>query len=85
MIKYENVRSTVKPESIKTDAYNVFVCSSIKEIHENTGEQDEFNGYEYDMAQYSKDEYINALSNDLNDTQAALIELASIIGGDTNG
>lgn len=55
------MRSTVKPEAIKIDEYSVWKCSNIESITEQIDENIEFVGYEYDMIQYSKDEYILSL------------------------
>lgn len=55
------MRSTVKPEAIKIDEYSVWKCSNIESITEQIDENIEFVGYEYDMIQYDKDEYILSL------------------------
>ena len=57
MKDYGRVRSTVRPKPIEIDSYHVYVNSNIMEII-----TDDFNGYEYDMIQYAKDEYIELLS-----------------------
>ena len=57
MKDYGRVRSTVRPKPIEIDSYHVYVNSNIMEII-----TDDFNGYEYDMIQYEKDEYIELLS-----------------------
>lgn len=58
MINYGKVRSTVKPEAIKIDEYSVWKCSNIEPITEQLDEEKQFVGYEYDLVQYNKDEYI---------------------------
>ena len=58
MINYGRVRSTVKPEEIKIDEFSVWKCLNIEPITEQLDEEKQFIGYEYDLIQYSKDEYI---------------------------
>ena len=58
MVDYGKVRSTVEPESIVIDEFSVWEHTDIQEISENVGTEDEFVGYEYNMVQYTKDEFI---------------------------
>lgn len=58
MVDYGKVRSTVKPEPIVIDDFSVWQNTDIQEVSENVGEENEFVGYEYNMIQYSKDEFI---------------------------
>lgn len=60
MVDYGKVRSTVKPESIVVDEYSVWENSNITEISEVIDEENgvEKTEYEYDMVQYTKDEYM---------------------------
>lgn len=58
MVDYGRVRSTVKPEPIVIDDFSVWQNTDIQEVSENVGEENEFVGYEYNMIQYSKDEFI---------------------------
>ena len=81
MINYGRVKSITKPEYLVVDEYSVWVSSDVVEIEDVTGEE-VFVGYEYDMVQYSKDEYIKLISENnetlkqqLIDTQLALLEL----------
>ena len=58
----------------------VYVHTDIKKIEGEEGL------YSYNEVQYSKDEYIDLLSNQLSDTQLALCDLYEIvIGGRVNG
>ena len=50
---YEKTRSNIKPEIMRFDEYSAWVCENILEIQTEDGVQ-----YEYDMIQYSKEEYI---------------------------
>lgn len=58
MVEYGRVRSTVKPEPIVIDDFSVWQHTDIQEISENVGEENEFVGFEFDMKQYDKNEFI---------------------------
>lgn len=86
MVDYGKVRSTIKPESVVIDDYSVWENTSIEAVSENVGTETEFNGFEYNMVQYDKNEYIlkqaqaNAeLSNQLTETQLALCDVYEMI------
>jgi len=81
MKDFGKVRSTVSPEPLIVDEKSVWINSNIKPVEETVGEET-FNGFEYDMIQYEKDEYIkimseknSSLESQLTDTQLALVEL----------
>lgn len=82
MIDYGKVRSTVKPDKIVIDEFSVWQHTNIQEVSENVGEENEFVGYEFNMVQYDKNEFIlkqakeNAeLSEQITRTQIALTEV----------
>lgn len=86
MVDYGKVRSTVKPESVVIDDYSVWENTNIEAVSENVGTEIEFNGFEYSMVQYDKNEYIlkqaqaNAeLSDQLTETQLALCDVYEMI------
>lgn len=86
MVDYGKVRSTVKPESIVIDDFSVWQHTNIQEVSENVGEENEFKGFEFNMVQYTKDEFIlqqaaeNAsLSQQVTDMQFALCEVYEMI------
>ena len=59
MIKYGRQRSTVKPEETEIKESKVFIASGIMEVNKDgTEEQPGFTGYEFDLTEYDKDEYI---------------------------
>ena len=58
MIDYGKVKSTVKPESIVIDEFSVWQHTNIQAVSENVGEENEFEGFEYNMIQFTKDEFI---------------------------
>lgn len=82
MINYGKVRSTIKPESIVIDEFSVWQHTNIQPVSENVGKENEFVGFEYEMIQYSKDEFIlnqaaenEVLQQQITDTQLALCEV----------
>ena len=81
MIEHGKVRSTVSPEPLIIDDYSVWVHSNITSIEEDNGEES-FTGFEYDMVQYEKDEFIKIMTETnqtietkLTDVQLALVEI----------
>ena len=80
MIDYGRQRSTEKPKSMVIDEQSVWVNTNIQPIEETVGENT-FTGWEFDMKQYGKDEYILLLDSQLTDTQLALVEVYEMIGG----
>ena len=83
MINHNKTQSTIKPNAIEIDEYSVWVAENITEI---TKENDVL--YEYDLVQYTKDEYIKLLvERDLTKADAILdlsTIVAELIGGMTN-
>ena len=86
MIEHGKVKSTVAPEPLVIDEVNVWVHSNIVPVEEVVGEET-FKGFEYDMIQYEKDEYIRimaeqnkTLESQMTDTQLALIEIYEGMG-----
>lgn len=86
MVDYGKVKSTIKPESVVIDDYSVWENTNIEAVSENVGTETEFNGFEYNMVQYDKNEYIlkqakaNAeLSDQLTETQLALCDVYEMI------
>jgi hypothetical protein len=78
MVDYGKQRSTVKPEPRVLDENSVWVHTNIQAVEEAVGEE-VFSGYEFNMVQYTKDEYISKLDNQLTDTQLALVEVYELI------
>lgn len=78
MIDYGRQRSTVKPEPMVIDESSVWVHSNIQPVEETVGEE-MFSGWEFNMVQYTKDEYIRMLDTQLTDTQLALVEVYELI------
>lgn len=87
MKEYGKTRSAVKPDAVVIDDHSVWLHTDIQEVHESMGEDQSFNGYEFNMIQYEKNEYIlmmseknAALENQLTDTQLALCDVYELIG-----
>jgi len=85
MINFGKTRSTVRPEPLKIDEFSVWVHTNIQPVTETDGEH-EFNGFEFDMVQYDKDEYIHYMNEkialteqQLTDTQLALVEVYELL------
>lgn len=81
MIEHGKVRSTVQPDPVIVDEFSVWVHSNVTPVEEDNGEET-FVGFEYDMVQYDKDEYIKIITEknqsveaQLTDVQLALVEL----------
>lgn len=80
MIDYGKQKSTVRPEELELTETKVFVSSNITEVNEDgTDGQPGFTGYEFDLIECDKDEYIKiqaekneSLQNQVEVTQEAL-------------
>jgi len=89
MIDYGRTRSTIEPDPIIIDELSVWKHTNITEITVQEIESKSSHiEYEFDMIQYSKDEYLGMmidqntdLENQLTDTELALVELYEMIGG----
>lgn len=85
---YGKTRSTVRPEEKVIDEYSVWIASDIKEVTETEiDEHNVFTGFEYNLVQYDKNEYIkmmdekNAdLEQQVTDTQLALCDVYEMLG-----
>lgn len=80
MKQYGKVRSGQQPDRKVIDDFSVWVAENITPVSEQgTEEQTGFEGYEYDLTQYTKDEYIKmideknaALEEQIETTQEAV-------------
>lgn len=86
MKDYGRTRSTVEPKQIVVDEHSVWVHSNITKLSEELPEEQGFEGFEFDMVQYDKDEYILLMSDkntdlekQLIDTQIALCEVYELM------
>lgn len=72
-----NVNSTIKPKSIESDEYHVYINTYIKESKNGM--------YSYEQVAYTKDEYMAYLTEQLTNAQLALVEMYENNGGSENG
>lgn len=87
MIDYGKQRSTVQPLELELTETKVFVASNISPVNEQgTDDQPGFIGFEFDLTEYSKDEYIklqseknSELEKNLTDTQVALCDVYEML------
>lgn len=88
MIDYGKQRSTVKPDGLEITETKVFVYSDIEEVDESgNDEQSGFAGYEFNLTEYNKDEYIKIqaekntdLENEITQAQLAMCEIYEMMG-----
>lgn len=80
MVNFGKTRSTVKPDAIVIDEFSVWQHTNITPVSENVGEENEFVGFEYDMVQYEKNEFI--MQNEDGEELARLILEAQNAGID---
>lgn len=85
MKKYGKTRSTVMPEEVEYTETNVFVASNIQKVNVQM-EEGETQEYEFNLTEYTKDEYIQILSDkneslesEVTDTQVALCEVYELM------
>lgn len=83
MIDYGTQRSTVEPLELELTETKVFVASDITPVNEpDTDEQPVFIGFEFQLVEYEKDEYIKmideknkSLETQVDNTMIALCEM----------
>lgn len=83
MIDYGTQRSTVEPLELELTETKVFVASDIIPVNEpDTDEQPGFIGFEFQLVEYEKDEYIKmidkknkSLETQVDNTMIALCEI----------
>lgn len=88
MIEYGKQQSTVEPPEIELTESKVFVASNITKVEEEeTDGQPGFSGYEFDLTEYEKNEYIKiqaeknaSLEDELTETQLGLAEVYEMMG-----
>ena len=81
-------KSTVRPQDVEILETKVFIASNIEEVTETIGEE-EFNGFQFDLTEYSKDEYIHlldtknqSLESQITDAYFALCDVYELVGGE---
>lgn len=81
MVDHGIVKSTISPVPVVLDEFSVWVNSNIQPVTETVGDET-FEGFQYSMFQYGKDEYIKAIADknsgletQVTDLQVAMTEL----------
>lgn len=88
MKQYQRVRSSLQPEPKTIDEYSVWVAENVTEVMEPEDDNGARCGsYEYDLKQYTKDEYIRmiddknaSLEEEITSTQLALCDVYEMLG-----
>lgn len=80
MIEHGKVESTVQPQALMIDDYSVWVAKDIEQV-----KTEEFEGYQYSLTQYSKDEYIMELAARDSVKADALMELSELVAAMSGG
>lgn len=88
MKNFGRQKSTVKPDEMVIDEFSVWIHSDIQEVSEpGIDDQEGFTGYEFNMVQYTKDEFImqqaeqnKVLQEEVTNTQLALCEVYELMG-----
>ena len=77
----KGVQSTVKPNALEFDDFHVYVNSNIHEVEEeNLPEREEGESptiYEFDVEEYTKDEYIQVQDTQLKQTNSLVTAMLS--------
>ena len=82
MKNHGTVQGTMRPEPLVMDDYSVWKYDNIQEITvtDTMGdEHTEHTEYQYELTQYTKDEFIMQQAADLTEAQKAMCELYEII------
>ena len=74
MINYGQVKGSVRPQEIEITSDKVFIASNIEEYTETIDERT-IAGFQYNLTEYTKDEYIILLSQTNADINALREEL----------
>lgn len=77
MKDWGTVRASKQPEAYEIDEFSVWAATNIHEVEMPSGgidgeESEPVTGWEYDLVQYDKDEYINLMNDSLASTQEAV-------------
>lgn len=74
MISHGKVQSTIKPKALEIDENSVWVAENV-----NVVSTTDFEGFEYDLTQYMKDEYIQILDERDKMKSDAILELSDMV------
>lgn len=80
MKSYGTVQGTMPPEPLVIDDYSVWKNSNVREITvKDPMTDDEHTEYQYEVTQYTKDEFIMQQAADITEAQKAMCELYEMI------
>lgn len=79
MKNYGKQRSTIKPPEIEITETKVFVATNVAEINESAENQLGFKGYEFNLAEYEKDEYVNKQSDEIKALTGCILEMSELV------
>ncbi len=80
------VKSTTEPQALVVDDESVWVAENVTPVKEEAAEGEQaLEGYEYQLHQYSKDEYILLLDQRDKNKSDAILELSEIVAGMMEG
>lgn len=85
---YKNIQSTIKPDEFEINPYKVFIAKNIQTVeNSNTEEETTITLYQYDLYEYTHEEYIDILrekneklQQEVLDTQMALCDIYEAMG-----
>lgn len=76
MKNWGTVKASKQPEAYEIDEFSVWVATNIHEVEMPSGDLDgkaeTVTGWEYNLVQYDKDEYITLMKENLASTQEAV-------------
>lgn len=82
MIDHGIVKSSISPEPMVIDEFSVWINTNIEETSETGMDEEKITGFQYQMIQYTKDEYIQMMveknqktDQQVTEAQLALVEL----------
>ena len=86
---YKNTQSTIKPNEFEINPYKVFIAKNIQSIEDSSIEEEiTVTLYQYDLYEYTPEEYIGVLQDENNnlqqevlDTQMALCDVYELLEG----
>ena len=79
MKNFGKVKSSTRPPEIETTDTMVFVASNIQEVSREV-EEHQVTGYEYDLIQYTKDEYLIQQASHIHSLEEELAAAKILLG-----
>jgi len=75
------VESDERPDGVQITELKVFTNTDIEEVEVQTDDGETKRQFRFKQTEYDKDEYINLLNAQVQETQDGLVELADLILG----